>query len=59
MDATPETRMGRHHAPRPASLSHPHRWGPCSELRRPLLRAARSDASEWAKTKDKRNLIEK
>jgi len=26
-------------APWPAPLSHPHRWGPCSELRRPLLHA--------------------
>jgi hypothetical protein len=24
-------------APWPAPLSHPHKWGPCSELRRPLL----------------------
>jgi hypothetical protein len=26
-------------APWPAPLSHPHTWGPCSELRRPLLHA--------------------
>ena len=35
MDATPETRKGRPHAPRPASLSHPRKRGPCSELCRP------------------------
>ena len=41
MDATPETREGRHHAPWPAPLSHPHKWapalscaGPCSTFRR-------------------------
>jgi hypothetical protein len=26
-------------APWPAPLSHPHKWGPCSGLRRPLLHA--------------------
>ena len=42
MDATPETRKGRPHAPRPASLSHPRKRGPCSELCRPLLRRPRA-----------------
>jgi len=42
MDATPETCKGRPHAPRPASLSHPRKRGPCSELCRPLLRRARA-----------------
>jgi len=42
MDVTPETRKGRPHAPWPASLSHPRKRGPCSELCRPLLRRPRA-----------------